>query len=167
MSPRDSNSGKRNVTRRQTGGHKHSMTNNNVVSQAVSAINAELSKATLDAGVRTINAIRNEQSKVADCNSRIKSLQTELQALNDEQFTTENVFGGSVPATSNSDTITKVIEAMNKSRQFPVEQKSQRIVSAITAEHDAVAALNKRIAELRADLAKLDAPTVTVEAIIS
>lgn len=138
---------------------------NTVVVDAVTAHNEAIVAKTQAEAVRLIGLITAEQTKVEGCNARIAARREALDKIAKEEVTITTVMGGSLPANSNTETITKVVEKANKERQYSVESRSTELVAAINNEQDAIRAIEKRIADLRAELLKLSAPVVTVDQI--
>lgn len=142
------------------------MKDNQVVVEAIAAHNAEMADHAKTAALELIDQIKSKQSNINDANGRIVSHQKALGDLAKDEITEASVFGGSLPRNSNHETIAKVVEQANKNRQFGVEQKSKRLVDSITAEQDAIKALNEQIAELRKKLSEIKVPEVTTSQII-
>lgn len=141
-------------------------TNNQVVSDAVAALNQQNAEALQNEAVRLINAIGREQDKVKEANDRMAVLRADLIKIASTVISETSVLGGSLPSNANRETIAAVIEKANKQRQYEIETSSGRLTAAITAEQDAVVMLEKRIADLRDQLLKLSVQPVTVAQIV-
>jgi len=139
---------------------------NETTVNAINSINSSNATQAEARATNLISRIRADVSAIAGADARITELRLGLAKINADQVTVESVFGGSLPETANKDTITKVVESMNKSRQFNVEERANRLASAIVAEQDAITGINKRLAELRKELAELTPEVVVAETIV-
>lgn len=139
---------------------------NTVVADAVARLNQQNAEAVQAEAIRLINSIQCKQASKQACNERIVELREELGKVAKNVVDETTVFGGSLPANANKETITKVIEKANKDRQYTVETAANRLTSAITSEQDAIVMLDKAIAELREKLAKLSVPEVSVTQVV-
>jgi hypothetical protein len=140
--------------------------NNQVVLEAVAAHNAELAQETQGRAIILISAISDNNSRISGCNDRIGQSRVALDAISKNVIDESTVFGGSLPANANQATIVSVIASANKARQFEIEQKSARLVAAVTAEQDAIRSIERVNAQLREELVKLESPAVTVSEIV-
>jgi uncharacterized coiled-coil DUF342 family protein len=140
--------------------------NTQVINEAVQAHNADLLEATKSRAIGLITEINEHKRHIQGCEERIQQSREALDTLAKNVVDENSVFGGSLPANANKETITKVIEAANKTRQFEVEQKAQRLTAAINNEQDAIRSIEKSIVDLRKQLAELEPPTVTVTEIV-
>lgn len=142
------------------------MNTNQVVTDAVVKFNEQRTEQVQAEAVRLINCIANEQSKIAEREKVIASLREEAAKLARNVITETTVLGSPLPENANRETIAKVIEKANKDKQYPIEQAASRLTASIVSEQDAIAMLDKKIADLRGQLLKLTVPTVSVEQIV-
>lgn len=138
---------------------------NQVVAEAVSKLNEQRTEAVVQEAVRLSNQIVEKQGKIAKCRETIKALQDEANKLAKDVIDSNRIFGGALPANANAETLGKVLEAANKSRQYNIEQSGKRLTDSITNEQDAIVLLEKGIKELQDKILKLEVPVVTVEQI--
>lgn len=139
---------------------------NTVVADAVERLNQQNSEAAQQEAVRLMNCINDKQDKKQACEGRISELRQELGKVASTVIDETSVFGGSLPANANRDTILKVLEKANKDRQYSVETASDRLQKAIVSEQDAIVMLDKAVAELREKIVKIEVPTVSVTQIM-
>lgn len=137
-----------------------------VITDAVAKLNEQRTEEVQREAVRLIQCISNEQAKIVAGNKRIYDLQVEANKLAKDVVNETTILGVPLPENANRETIAKVIEKANKDRQYSIEQNASRLTNAIVSEQDAIALIEKRIAELRTALLKLTVPTVSVEQIV-
>lgn len=142
--------------------------NTNVINTALSNVNAD----------RTLEAVRKAQGIIGNVERELKNLGLLQQQMKESQeaitkmasseITFETVTGRPRPTnpTTTEATIIKSVEAIVTSRQADVESRSTQMASDIANKLDAIRATQKRIDDLRSELAKVAAATVEAADII-
>lgn len=139
---------------------------NTVVADAVERLNQQNTEAAQQEAVRLITSIQNKQDCKKACEGRIVELRKGLEKVAAAVIDEASVFGGSLPANANRDTIVKVLEKANRDRQYSVETAADRLQKAIVSEQDAIVMLDKAIDELRQKIVKIEVPQVSVTQIV-
>lgn len=142
---------------------------NTVINKAVQNLNAEAQARNEAAAQRLVLNILAEREAIAKESKAIEGWQVELKKLQEASVTDEKVLGVALPPEGQRNhsqkTIADVIEKMNKAAQDSVAAASGRLSRNIIDTQAGITARNKRIAEMLEDIAKLEAPAITPEAV--
>jgi len=136
-----------------------------VVQDAVESLNKQNQEVATAEAVRYVNSIKEKRGLIDNCNQRIAELQVDINKLAKDVITETTIFGGTIPANANRETLAKVIEEGNKRRQGVVESTANKLRDAIVSEQDQIVMLEKAIADLQVKLLAVKVPTVTVQQI--
>ncbi len=136
-----------------------------VVQDAVEALNKQNQEVATAEAVRYANSIRDKRSQIDNCNKRIADLQVDINKVAKDVITENTIFGGTIPANANRETLAKVVEEGNKRRQGVVESTANKLRDAIVSEQDQIVMLEKAIKDLQEKLLAIKVPTVTVQQI--
>jgi hypothetical protein len=141
--------------------------NTNIINAGISNVNASRqANVEQQAGV-LIGDIVAARVGISRCESVIADLQKELLKLNSDEITVKSITGvDTLPSTSNTSSIVKVIETMNKTRQDSVALTSTRLTKGVLDQQSAIKALNETIAKKQEELKKLSYEEVTPEVVL-
>ena len=142
-------------------------TNTAVINAGIELVNkGKLAKVEQDVAA-LVTQIAGELKAISMLQSSIKLEQDEVKKLGRDLITQEDVFGTVVTdPNQNEATISKVIFDMNKAKQGQIELKSQVHIQRIDNAKDAIVERNKKIAELREKLSKLEVDEVTAAEVL-
>jgi len=142
--------------------------NTNIINTAVSNVNAERTLEAVRKAQGIIGSIERENTSLTLLKKSLSENQEALAKLAQNEVTFEKVLGKAKPTTPTASeaTIIKSIEAIVESRQKDVETRSTGVAQQIANSLDAVKATEKRIADLRAELDKVSADSLTAAAIV-
>lgn len=139
---------------------------NTVVSLAIATLNEAAQKRAQSQAASLIQSIRGLQCCAASKDASIAALQTELKAVEADEFNFESIVGQTPGSTANTETIVNTIGQMNKNRQSEISGKAARLGQAVLALQNDKAVLTKEIDKLRAELGKITVETVNETAIL-
>ena len=137
----------------------------NVVSEAIRLTNEANEAQAVSQAQCVVQSINEVMAVQGQNNARIEEFQKELLKINSQELTVSSIIG-TLPESSNSATITKTVEAMNKSRQDNVKLTSTRLTQAIAALQDSNKFLDVRLAADREKLIAIKPAVVTADAIV-
>jgi hypothetical protein len=142
--------------------------NSNIINTAVSNINEERTLEAVRRAQGFLGHIERESANLDLLKTQLKEGQEALAKLGTNELTYEKITGkpkSPTPGESEA-TIIRAVEAVVKARQECVESRSTSIASDNANKLDAIKATEKRISELRSELEKVTANTVTAAAIV-
>jgi uncharacterized coiled-coil protein SlyX len=134
-----------------------------VAESAVEAINTQNRQNAEAKAIVLIKEIVNLQASIKSEEGNIEAVQKTLNDLMASELTYESVTGqgGLVPQNETQKTVQKAIETLVKSKQGCVEQRAVALGESVVHSKSNIAALNKRIAEKQAELAKIEVQIVS------
>jgi len=144
---------------------KH-MNNNTTVANAIATLNEAANKRAEEKAAGIIRSISAYQMMIGQKSEDISALQKELKAVENDVFSFESIVGQTPGNTANTETVVNTINSLNKARQNEVSGKASRLGQAILSAQEGKAALEKEVAKLREDLAKITPEVVNETAIL-
>jgi hypothetical protein len=133
----------------------------NVINTAINITNEANARMAVSEATGLVNQIHAVSGCINNNRKQIDRFRNDLLAINGEEVSVKSVLGTDLPTTSNTETITKVVEDLNKGRQDEVKMKSTRLTQAIASLMETNEQLVKQLGELRVKLAAIKPVVVT------